>query len=477
MFKRDKYDAIVVGSGPNGLAAAITIARTGRSVAVVEAKSTPGGGMRTQEVTLPGFLHDICSAIHPLALGSPFFQNLPLAQYGLKWIHSPLPLVHPLDNGGAAFLERSLEATAELFFGKDAHTYTRVMQPLVRDWDNLKTALLGPLRLPDHPLALARFGLKALQPAKWWAARTFQTEAARALFAGMSGHSILPLERPASAAFGLVLATLGHAVGWPLPQGGSQQLASALVAHLKALGGELVTNFEVKTLDDLPSFRAVLLDVTPRQMLKIAGERFPARYQRAITRYRYGPGIFKLDYALSGPVPWLNEACYRAATVHLGGTLAEISQAERLVWQGEHPTKPLVLVVQPSLFDQTRAPVGKHTLWAYCHVPNGSTFDMTSRIEAQLERFAPGFKQLVLAQHSMNCADAESYNPNYIGGDINGGVQDLGQLFTRPTIRLVPYATPVPDIFICSASTPPGGGVHGMGGYYAAQAAIKTILR
>lgn len=469
-----QYDAIIVGSGPNGLSAAIVLARAGRSVLVVEAKDTIGGGTRSKELTLPGFVHDVCSAIHPLGYGSPFFRTLPLEEYGLEWVHPPIALAHPLDDGTALLLSRSIDDTSATL-GPDANAYKRLMAPFVKNWDAIVNAFVGPLRLSPllHPFALAPFALSALSSARWLAEHRFKGVRARALLAGVSAHSMLPLERLTSAAAGLILMTLGHVCGWPLPRGGSQKIADALAAYLRSLGGEIVTGLEVENIDALPSSRAVLFDVTPRQLLRIASHRLPENYKRSLQRYRYGPGSFKLDFALSDPIPWQAQECLQAGTVHLGGTFAEIAASERQVWQGEPSERPFVLLAQQSLFDVTRAPEGMHTAWTYCHVPHGSTFDMTERIEAQIERFAPGFRERILARHVFTPADLERYNANYIGGDINGGVQDLWQLFTRPTFRLVPYTTPAKNIFICSSATPPGGGVHGLCGYFAAQAILR----
>jgi phytoene dehydrogenase-like protein len=477
MATKSVYDAIVVGSGPNGLAAAITIARTGRSVLVFEAKETIGGGCRSDEITLPGFTHDRCSAIHPLGLASPFLRTLPLAKYGIEWIHPAIPLAHPLDDGTAAIMDRSLEATAESL-GQDATAYKNLMQPLVENWQEIIDAFYGPLRpraILPHPFKLAQFGLLAIRSANALARSHFKGSAARAIFAGMSEHSILPLDAPTSAAAGLMLGMLAHAVGWPIAGGGSQKIADALAAYLRDLGGEIVTGVEVQSLDELPPARVVLCDITPRQLLRIAGKRLSRLYKSQLQHYRYGPGIFKLDLALDGPIPWRAEACGRAGTVHLGGTLVEIARAERAVWRGEHPKQPFALLAQQSLFDHTRAPAGKQTVWAYCHVPNGSTIDMSERIEAQIERFAPGFRERILARHTSSAVEMECYNANYIGGDINGGVQDLTQMFTRPTISPTPYTTSDKRLYICSSSTPPGGGVHGQCGYYAASAALHYL--
>ena len=475
MLAQRAYDAIVVGSGPNGLAAAITLARAGRSVCVLEGAPTLGGGMRSAELILPGFVHDVCSAIQPLAIASPFFRALPLAQRGLTWVQPPAPVAHPFDDGTAVVVERSVAATAARL-GADGAAYARLFLPLADHAEALLVDILGPLRLPCHPLVLARFGLFALWPVTALARQHFRGERARALLASLAAHSMLPLERPLSAAFALVLASVAHAVGWPLARGGSQRIAAALVAYLRALGGEAVVDSPVSSLDELPPARAVLADVAPRGLLALAGGRLPAGYRRRLAGYRYGPGVCKVDYALDGPVPWRAEDCARAGTVHVGGTMDEIAAGERAVWRGEHPEWPFVIVAQQSLFDPTRAPAGKQTLWAYCHVPSGSNRDLAPRIEAQIERFAPGFRERILARAVRTAADLERENPNYVGGDINGGVQDLRQLFTRPMARLVPYATPLPGLFLCSASTPPGGGVHGMCGYHAARAALRAGL-
>ena len=465
--------AVVVGSGPNGLAAAIEIARHGVPVTVLEAQDTIGGGCRSAELTLPGFVHDVCSAIHPLAAASPFFSQLPLADHGLEWIHPSVPLAHPLDDGTAVVVDRSIERTA-VALGADAGAWSRTIGAVARDLPKLRPTVTGPfLAFPRHPVALARFGFMALWPARLFARRTFRTERARAVFAGLAAHSFLSLDAPLSTTFGLMLGGTAHSVGWPLPRGGSQRVVDALAAILRSHGGAILTGRHVRSLSDLPSADATLFDVTPRQLERIAGERFPERYRRTLRRYRYGPGVFKLDYALDGPVPWRAPECELAATVHLGGTLDEIADAERDVARGRHPERPFVLVAQQSLFDPSRAPEGKHTLWAYCHVPNGSTVDMTARIEAQIERFAPGFRQRIIARHVMDTRWVERHNEAYVGGDISAGSHGGLQLFARPVLSVDPYATPDRSIYLCSAATPPGGGVHGMCGYHAARSALR----
>jgi phytoene dehydrogenase-like protein len=465
--------AVVVGAGPNGLAAAIVLARAGR-VVVLEGSETLGGGCRSAELTLPGFVHDTCSTIHALALASPLLASLPLADHGLVFAHPQAPLAHPLDDGTAVVLERSVAETAR-GLGPDERAYRRMFEPLVRDADALFGELLAPLRVPRHPLSLTRFGMSAVRSAAGLARSRFEGERAQALLAGCAAHSMLPLRAPISAAFGIVLTLSAHAVGWPVARGGSQRLADALASLLRSLGGAVETGHRVESLDELPRGAGpVLLDVTPRELIRLAGPRLPDGYRRRLSRYRYGPGVFKLDWALERPIPWTAPEAARAGTVHLGGRLEEIAASEDAVAHGEHPERPFVLLVQPTCFDATRAPAGKHVAWAYCHVPNGSTRDMTAAIEAQVERFAPGFSDLIAARSVMDTAELERRNPNYVGGDINGGVQDLRQLFTRPVARVVPYSTPLDGVFLCSSSTPPGGGVHGMCGYWAARAALAT---
>lgn len=465
-----EYDAIVVGSGPNGLAAAIELARRGKRVCVYEANEIVGGSARSAALTLPGFVHDTCSAVHPLAIGSPFFKSLSLSEYGLEFVYPPAALAHPFDDGSAILLHRSVEQTARQL-GTDASSYQKLFTPLVNNWEKLAPALLGPLRFPRHPLAMARFGLHALRSASGFVRARFKEERTRALFAGVVAHSCLSLDKTATASFGLVLLALGHVVGWPIPRGGTQNISNALAAYLERLGGEILTGRRIQSLDDLAPSSCVLFDLTPRQLLGIVGERFPAGFRNKLNKYRYGPAAFKMDWALDGPVPWRADECKQAATVHLGASLEEIEASESAIWEGKCTERPFVLVTQPSLFDASRAPEGKHTLWAYCHVPNASTIDMTERIENQIERFAPGFRSRILARSVMSPAQLESHNANLVGGDINGGAQTLAQMFTRPTVRT--YSTPLDDVYICSSSTPPGGGVHGMCGYHAARTALR----
>jgi phytoene dehydrogenase-like protein len=468
------YDAVVVGSGPNGLAAAITMAQAGWSVLVLEANETIGGGARSAELTLPGFIHDICSAIHPLGAGSPFFKTLPLDRFGLEWIHSPVALAHPFDDGTAALLQRSFEATGETL-GADADAWRRLLEPFVNRAETLFADTLAPLRLPRHPVLLARLGSRTVWSANHLASRWFQGEKAKGLFAGCAGHSVLPLEKFLSAAVGLMLAIAGHAIGWPLARGGSQRITDALAGCLRSLGGAFEVGRRVQSLADIPQTKAIFFDTSPRQLLQICGVQFSGRYRQRLMRFRHGPGAFKLDWALAGPIPWKAKECARAATVHVGGTFAEIAESERLAWLGKYADRPFVLAAQQSLFDPSRAPTGKHTGWAYCHVPNGSAVDMTDRIEAQIERFAPGFRDLILARHVTAPADFEKRNRNYVGGDITGGVIDVWQLFTRPSWKMPPYRTPAKGIYLCSASTPPGAGVHGMCGYWAAKTALRDF--
>jgi phytoene dehydrogenase-like protein len=473
MNRSKGYDAVVIGAGPNGLAAAITVAQAGKSVVVFEAQDSVGGGVRSAELTLPGFIHDVCSSVYPLAVGSPFFRTLPLHKHGLEWIEPPAPLAHPLDDGSAVLLHRSVDKTMD-GLGNDADAYRRVFRWLADSWDGLDTDILAPPHAPRYPLQFVRFGYSAIQPARRFAMGRFSGLRARALFAGLAAHSMLPLDRWGSAAFGLVLGAAAHAFGWPLVRGGAQRLADALGAYLNSLGGEIILGRSVENLDELPHSRAVICDLTPRQLATLAGTRLTPGYRRKLSRFRYGMGAYKIDWALSAPVPWRAVECSLAATIHLGGTIEEITESEKAAWNGQHAPRPFVLVVQPSMFDDSRAPGGKHTLWGYCHVPNGSARDMTESIEDQIERFAPGFRDCILGRAVAPPAELERRNANLVGGDINGGAPDIRQLFLRPTRKL--YSTSEKDLYLCSASTPPGGGVHGMCGHFAARRALREIF-
>jgi phytoene dehydrogenase-like protein len=466
-------DAVVIGAGPNGLAAAVHLARAGASVLVLEARDEIGGGTRTGELTLPGFAHDRCSGVHPMAILSPWFRQLPLAEHGLRWIQPPASVAHPLDDQPAVLLLRSVADTAA-DLGRDARAYRRLVEPFLGDPHGLFRDALAPLGIPRHPLVMARFGLIGLRSARG-VARRFDEVRARALLAGCATHAILPLERAVSAAVALIFLISGHVEDWPVAAGGSHAITRALASLLAASGGRVATGTRVRSLADLPPARAYLFDTSPDQLISIGEKILPAGYVRRLQRYRYGPGVFKLDWALDGPIPWRDPRCLDASTVHVGGTLEEIATAEAAVWRGEHPERPFVMVCQQSQFDPSRAPTGKHTGYAYCHVPSGSTVDLTAHIERQIERFAPGFRDRILARHVTAPADFERDNPNYVGGAITGGAADLFQLFTRPVARLDPYSTPNRSVFLCSASTPPGGGVHGMCGYFAARSALRRL--
>lgn len=465
----------MVGAGPNGLAAAVALAREGLAVTVYEATDRIGGGTRTEELTLPGFLHDVCSAVHPMGAGSPFFREIALEEQGVDWIHPPVLLAHPFDDGSAAVLMPSTVETGESL-GGDARAYRRLMDPFVRRWEPLlDEALAPPLHIPRRPLLMARLGRFGLQSASGLARRAFEGERARALFTGIAGHTLLPMDRMPSAGFGLLLAVAGHAVGWPMARGGSRSITDALAGLLREYGGRIMTDSPVRDVDAVARDGPTLLDLTVRQVLDVAGHRFPTRYRRRLEGFRYNPGAFKMDWALSEPIPWTAPECRAAGTLHLGGTTAEIVRSAEAAWYGRHDEEPFVLLNQPSLFDASRAPAGKHTAWGYCHVPHGSVRDMTEAVERQVERFAPGFRDTILARSAMNTRQLEDHNANLVGGDIMGGQQGLWQFLFRPAPRLDPYATPADGVYICSASTPPGGAVHGMCGYHAARSALKGL--
>ncbi|MGD9792088.1 MAG: phytoene desaturase family protein [Acidimicrobiia bacterium] len=471
-------DAVVVGAGPNGLLAAITLAQAGMKVVVFEAGSRAGGGMRSEELTNPGVIHDVCSAVHPLALASPAMRALPLADHGVTWLQPRVAVAHPLDDGRAALIAKSIEQTTASL-GSDAATYRRRFSPFVKAGSALVDASLGGLNIPisalrHSPAAMVRYGLTAPRSAEH-IANWFSTPEARAAMAGMAAHSILPLDEPITGAMAVFFTTLAHHVGWPVVKGGSQQLADALVSILKSHGGDVFCGRRIRDLGDLPSARAVVLDLTPRQVLAVADEVLPGGYVRKLRRFRYGPGVFKLDLVLDGPIPWTNPAVAEAGTVHVGGTFEEVAAAEKAVSAGDHPERPFVLLSQPSIVDGTRAPAGQHVVWAYCHVPHASRYDMTEAIESQIERFAPGFRDRIIARHTMDSAALENHNANEIGGDINGGMSDWRQLFFRPSRAARPWATPVEGLYLCSSSTPPGGGVHGMGGLHAANEVLCRV--
>ncbi len=470
------FDAAVIGSGPNGLAAAIALAQAGRRVVVYELGDTIGGSARTVEHTLPGFRHDLCSSIHPMAPRSPFFASLPLSEHGLRWVHSPAVVAHPLDDAPAVLQHRDPDRTAATL-GVDRRRYVEAVAPFVGRWDELARDALAPLGVPASPVLLARFGIHAMLPATTLARAIFRDARTQAFFAGHAAHAVLPLERSPSAAIGLMLLLAGHAVGWPFPQGGAQAIVDALAGVLRDLGGVVRTGVRIGCLEEVETAGPVLFQTSPGALADIAGSALPSAFAQRLRAFRFGPGAFKIDWALSGPIPWRDPACAEAATVHLGGSMAEIAASERAVWRGAVSVRPYTLLTQPGRFDPTRAPAGATTAWAYCHVPSGSTIDCTTAIEAEVERQAPGFRDCVLARAVLRPADLEAYNPNYVGGDVNGGAADLSQLFTRPVARMNPYTTPNPRLFLCSASTPPGGGVHGMAGWYAAQAALGRPLR
>ena len=466
---------MVVGTGPNGMSAAITLQQAGLSVLLLEGKSSIGGGMRSMELTNPGFIHDVCSAVHPMAAVSPFFNTLPLEKYGLEFIYPPVAAAHPFIDGDPALLKTSIADTAQSL-GEDADCYEKLANGLVADWPDIFPDIMAPLSFPTHPLAYARFGTRAILPASSFVKKYFQGESARGLFAGMAAHAMLPLSSLATSAVGLVLMMAAHVKGWPIIKGGTQNLANALGDCFTKLGGKIALNYPVTSLAQLPGCHAIVFDTSPRQLFQIAGQKLSAFYRWQLQRYRYGMGVFKIDWALDDAIPFSSEACRQAGTLHLGNSFSEIAAAENKVYEGGSPAQPFVLLAQPTVFDPSRAPAGKHTAWAYCHTPSGSTEDQTEAIEKQVERFAPGFRDCIIGRHVMNSVDMEAYNPNYIGGNINGGEQDLAQLFNRPALRWSPYRTSVKGIYLCSASTPPGGAVHGMCGFHAARRILKDIF-
>ncbi len=468
MPSKKTYDAVVIGSGPNGLSAAITLIHRFKSVVIIEGKSTIGGGLRSAQLTLPGFVHDICSTVHPLAISSPFFDKLPLEKYGIEWIQPDILVAHPFYDGTCLFLHRSIEYTCEAM-GEDAMAYKRLISPFIKDYKRLLQDILKPIHIPEYPFLTFRFGIKAMKSARTIAYKLFKHEKTQALFAGLAGHAMIPLEKPFTSSFGIVLAVLAHTVGWPVIKGGSQKLADTLLNYFTDKGGEVLVNYPVASMKELPEASYYFFDVTPRQLLNIEGINLSKTYMEKLKKFRYGPGVQKVDWAIKKPIPWQSKMCRKAGTIHLGASFEEIERSIKYANNGIIPQLPYVIVAQPSLFDPTRAPEGNHTAWAYCHVPSSIEEDSSELVEDRIEQFAPGFKDIIMARHSMSPKKMEEYNPNYVGGDINGGIQDLAQLFSRPVFSFFPYRTSHKNIFICSSSTPPGGGVHGLCGYYAAK--------
>ncbi len=470
----EEYDIVIVGSGPNGLSAGIVLAEKGLKVLIMEGADTIGGGTRTAELTLAGFHHDVCSAVHPLGYSSPYLKTLPLEKFGLEWLIPEASVAHPLDNQGAVVLSKSIDETAQAL-GIDAGNYKRMITPFTAKAENLLADTLGPLRFPKDTSLMMKFGVKAFQPASFYAKHAFKGERAKSLFAGCAAHSVLPFDKFFTTAIGLLFLVTAHVENWPVPKGGSHNIARSLAGYFKSLGGEFMLSSKINDYRQLPEAKKYIFDTDTVQLATIAKDKLPQSYLKRLKKYRFGPGVFKIDYALDAPIPWRDPQCLKASTVHIGGSLRDIAKSEKEAWEGRHSEKPFVILCQQSLFDKTRAPEGKHTAWAYCHVPSGSNVDMRLRIENQIERFAPGFHDIILARHTMTTTELYRYNPNYVGGAISGGATDIFQLFARPVARFDPYSTPNPDVFICSASSPPGGGVHGMCGFYAAKSVLKSL--